>query len=204
MKLRRYLASSLLVLGLLSVPLMHVAAQPPVTLNPFPAPQIPSQILTYDGSNNLIYLCITKPNGPWNGVSVPATYSWTRAATTLTDIADSSNTATATTSTAHGLRPGNQVVVAGVTTDTDLNGTYVIATVPTSATLTFTTANVTDGTYTDAGMTLTTNAPRSNVAIWAIQRFLYDGSNNLTSTVWANGSSAYTFACDSASTYNYR
>lgn len=194
---------ALLLLALAIVPLTHLWSQGAlVNINPFASGTQPAKIFTYSGTD-LVYICQTTPNGPWNNNSVPSSFSWTRAATTLTDIVDSANTATATTSTAHGLRIGNPAVVAGVTTDTDLNGTYVILTVPSSTTFTFTTANVTDNTYTDATMTLTSTAPRSNTAIWQIQKLTY-ASNLVVASAWANGSPSFTNACDSASTYSYR
>lgn len=117
-------------------------------------------------------------------------------------IADSSTTSTVTTSRAHGLAVGNQVVVAGVTADTDLNGTYTILTVPSTTSFTFTSSGVTDGTYSDAGLTISTTAPLSNAAIWAIQRNFYT-TTYLDRTSWAGGSTAFTKACDSKTTYSY-
>jgi len=200
MRLRHLIA----FLTLASLPTVHLWGQPPVAISPFPSSPMPSQIFIYSGSN-MIYQCISRPNGPWNGISVPAQFSWTRAANTLTSIANSSTTGTVTTSTAHGLRPGNPVVVSGATVDTDLNGSYVVQTVGSTTTFTITTANVSSSTFTESTLVVTTTAPRSTVAIWTIQRFLYDGSNNLVGTQWANGAATdYTKICDSAATYSYR
>jgi hypothetical protein len=62
---------------------------------------------------------------------------------TVTNKALTSNVATLTTSAAHGLAVGMEIVVAGV--DATFNGTYTIATVPTTTTLTYakTASNVT-------------------------------------------------------------
>jgi hypothetical protein len=62
---------------------------------------------------------------------------------TVTNKALTSNVATLTTSTAHGLAVGMEIVVAGV--DATFNGTYTITTVPTTTTLTYskTASNVT-------------------------------------------------------------
>ena len=56
------------------------------------------------------------------------------------------NTATVTTTSAHGLTNGSSVSIFGCTTDVDLNGTYT-ATVTGASTFTVTVANVTAGTY---------------------------------------------------------
>lgn len=159
-------------------------------------------ILPFDYvTGGVSYYCFTSPHGPWNNGSVPATFSWTRAASTLTSIVVSSNTATATTSTAHGLAIGNQVTVAGATVDTDLNASYRILTVPSSTTFTFTTVAVANATYVDATMTLSTTAPRTTVAIWSISFLAYDGSNNLSGITWANGNKrTYTSICANRAT----
>lgn len=117
-------------------------------------------------------------------------------------ISDSTNTATVTTSRAHGLAVGNQVVVAGVTADTDLNGTYVIATVPSTTSFTFISASVTDATYSEPGLTISTTAPLSNASVWAIQKNFYT-TTYLDRSAWASGSTAFTKACDSRATYSY-
>jgi hypothetical protein len=58
---------------------------------------------------------------------------------TISNVARASATATITTSTAHTLAAGDSVVVAGLT-NSALNGTYTIVSVPTSTTFTYTTA----------------------------------------------------------------
>ena len=57
---------------------------------------------------------------------------------TVSNVARTSATATITTSTAHTLEVGDSVVIAGLT-NTALNGTYTIVTVPTTTTFTYTT-----------------------------------------------------------------
>jgi len=74
---------------------------------------------------------------------------------TLTSIVNSTTTSTVTTVADHELTVGATVVISGVTEDTDLNGTYVVATVPTSKTFTITTSDVTDGTYDEDTTTVT-------------------------------------------------
>jgi len=57
----------------------------------------------------------------------------------VNNVARTSSTATLTTSAAHNFEAGDEVVVAGLTT-TALNGTYTIASVPTTTTFTYTTS----------------------------------------------------------------
>lgn len=57
---------------------------------------------------------------------------------TVNNVARTSSTATLTTSAAHGFRVGDEVIVSGLT-ETALNGTYTIATVPSTTTFTYTT-----------------------------------------------------------------
>lgn len=57
---------------------------------------------------------------------------------TVSNVARSSSTATITTSAAHNFAAGDTVVVAGLE-NTALNGTYTIASVPTTTTFTYTT-----------------------------------------------------------------
>jgi hypothetical protein len=57
---------------------------------------------------------------------------------TVSNVARTGTTATVTTSTAHTLEVGDSVVIAGLT-NSALNGTYTIVTVPTTTTFTYTT-----------------------------------------------------------------
>ena len=196
-----HLRRSFLLLALGISPIWSQGA--PVTVNPFPANVMPTKVFTYSG-NNKIYECTTKPFGPWNNGGVPASFSWTKAATTFTNVVVLTNVGTVTTSTAHGLRIGNKVVISGATVDTDLNATYIVATVPSTTTFTVATVSVADATYTDAGLVLTTAVPRSTAAIWTIQKFTYDGSNNKTGESWALGSPAAVNICDNAATLAFQ
>lgn len=131
---------------------------------------------------------------------------------TVTSIVDSSNTSTVTTSAAHGLSVGNRVVIAGVTGDLDLNGTYVIQSVGSTTTFTITTANVTDATYNNSNITITSSAPRTNQPIWAIKKLYYGGTagTNLVAAKWAVSSSqqisstAMQNVCDDRATLAYQ
>lgn len=83
--------------------------------------------------------------------SATSIQNFLRLDSTLTSITVAANVATVTTAAAHGLtHTGQQATVVGATVDTDLNGTYSIATIPTSTTFTFATAAVADATYTEA------------------------------------------------------
>lgn len=152
----------------------------------------------YDGSGYEIYRC--------EALALQASYSWTRAASTLTNVVVSSNVGTVTTSTAHGLTVGNRVVIAGSTTAA-LNGTYKIVTVATT-TFTITTAGVGDATYNNAAMTLATTAPRTTAAIWAVRSWTYTGANQDTGR-WATtslstvGKVRMTSVCDNRATLYY-
>jgi hypothetical protein len=128
-------------------------------------------------------------------------------------IADSSNTATATTSVVNGLTVGNQITVTGVTGDPDLNGTYIILTTPSPTTFTFTSASVTDATYNNAGITVTSAAPRTAAPIWSIKRNYYGGGVSttlITAEKWAvksgssQSSSSQQLVCDDRATLAYQ
>jgi hypothetical protein len=146
-----------------------------------------TSLFFYDATPNLQYICKARSQQP--------TFSWTRSLNTLTSIADSANTGTVTTSTAHGLSVGNKVTVSGATVDTDLNGTYVIQTVGSTTTFTITTASVTDATYTEATLAVSTTAARTTAPQWDIVRFTYDGTPLMTNMQHAGGKSATNSIC---------
>lgn len=148
----------------------------PVTVTNYPTGQ-PTQILDYDGSSHVIFIGYAIPIQP--------SFSWTVAGSTLTSIAVATNVGTVTTSTAHGLVVGNPVIVAGSAT-TALNGIYRIATVGSASTFTITTSGVSNATYTDAGLSVSTTAPRGTAAIWSIECFQITTSNK-TSQQWVGG-----------------
>ncbi len=192
--MRQITAIALAVVLLITVVASAQQGGTPVQPVLYPYDQ-PIKFFDYDGSGNLIYTCQTKASGPWNNNSVPSTFSWTRAANTLTSIVDSTNTATVTTSTAHGLQVANAITISGATVDTDLNGTYYIQTVGSTTTFTITTANVTDATYTESTLAVSSTAPRLTVAIWSIFKFTYNGSNQLTNFQMSNGVPAMNQIC---------
>ena len=105
--------------------------------------------LTNTGSStyNSFYGCLML-----DGYDIDKIYATITA--TVTNKALTSNVATLTTSAAHGLAVGMEIVVTGV--DSTFNGTYTISTVPTTTTLTYakTASNVTS---TAATGTITSN-----------------------------------------------
>ena len=93
------------------------------------------------------------------GVFGTAVTTWATTAR-ITSVVDSGTTATLTFVFPHGMTTSSRLTISGVTTDTDLNGTYAVVSVPTTKTLTITTANVTDGSYTpgnNPSLSITTN-----------------------------------------------
>jgi hypothetical protein len=90
---------------------------------------------------------------------------------TISNSARSSTTATLTTSTAHGLRVGDEITVAGTNGNSALHGTYTITAVPTTTTLTYTTT--TSGTITSAADTGTVVCLANS---WTVTDFLSQGS----------------------------
>ena len=77
--------------------------------------------------------------GAWAPTGRKGFYRWhPDISKTVSNVARTGTTATITTSTAHTLEAGDRVVVAGLT-NTALNGTYTIVTVPTATTFTYTT-----------------------------------------------------------------
>jgi hypothetical protein len=168
-------------------------AQSPVNVSQGVAPAAIEKQYFYDGSNNLQYVCMSPQNGKRTTVQ--------RTDSSLTNIVDSSNTATITTAADHGLYIGARVTISGATVDTDLNGTYTVLTVPSSTTYTVTTANVTDATYTEATLVIATSNPLLTQAIWAIQIFTYNVGNYLTGSYLANAGAGYALACTNRASY---
>jgi hypothetical protein len=104
-------------------------------------------------------------------------YEWHADLTkTISNAARTGTTATLTTSTAHGFRVGDSVTVTAVT-NTGLNGTFTIATVPTTTTFTYaTTASGTIASGADTGTAVVT------ANSWAVTDFLSQGSTTTYNT----------------------
>lgn len=151
-------------------------------------------LLQFYSGADLIYVCYARPNQPEK--------VFARSDNSLTSIAVATNVATATKAADHGLQIGNKIVVSGATVDADLNGEYVIATVPTSTTYTFATVSVADATYTEATLQIATTAPRTTEPIWAINYRLYDTAK-LTHSQWADGNTVADNVCDDRAALSY-
>ena len=200
----------LFAIGALCVCAYGQNTDPAVSTSGGPPNRAWNNIFHYVSGTDLVeYICFSVVNQP----NLTNRSSSNGPDYTVTQIVDASNTATVTTSAAHGLSPGNQVVIAGVTIDTDLNGTYSIATVPSTTTFTYTSANVTDATYNNAGITIASSAPRTNAPIWAIKRFYYGAGTTGTSISairWAVqagarlGGSATVHSCDGRASLAYQ
>jgi hypothetical protein len=137
----------------------------------------------YDSNGNQIYSCTALSLQPLPNLN----QLFSIAQSTLTNIVVSANVATATTTANHGLQVGNSVTVTGSAT-TAVNGTFQIATIPTATTFTYSNT-VGSATYTDAGLTISTTAPRSSIPIWNIVKQTFSGTN-LTLKQNANGGSS--------------
>lgn len=123
-------------------------------------------------------------------------YEWHGELTaTVSNVARTSSTATITTSAAHGFRAGDEVVVAGLT-NTALNGTYTIATVPTTLTFTYTTT-------TSGNISSTADSGTAVVGAgsWAVTDFTSQGSTtayNMPGNINYNEDEAIDFIIASA------
>lgn len=142
------------------------------TSAPPPVPFV--NLYFYNGSSQIQYICSAQALQPVS--------TFYKSSTTLTNIVVSSNTGTITFSSTSYLWVGQQIVVAGSAT-TALNGTYPVLTVS-GSTATITTSGVSNATYTDAGLTVSTTGPLLNSPVWAINIFNY-ASTNLATSYWA-------------------
>lgn len=191
-----------LALCLVSALLWSQQTGQPVGVVQFPN-QTPTRFLDYNGGSNLTYLCLAPS---LNQTSTPSwyTYSLSVTAATLTNIIVATNVGTATTVSAHGLMVGQKTTVSGSTTSA-LNASYTVATIPSTTTFTITTAGVGDATYNNGALTVSGEAPLLTSPIWSIQKFTYDGSNNLTGTLCVNGScQALSNKCADRATLTYK
>ena len=131
----------------------------------------PQQVLFYDGSGNLQYICESR------NASSQTLVTWARSDSSLTSIVIASNVATFTTAAAHQLYAGARVVVAGSTSGV-IDGSFTVLSVPTSTTFT---AAITaaDATHTTSTITVKTTSPLLNAQYWSVTRLIYNGSNSL-------------------------
>ena len=83
----------------------------------------------------------------------------------LVSIVVSSNVGTVTTKQIHGFTTANTTIVSGANVD-HLNGSYPIASVPSSTTFTIVTSSLADGTYNNASLAITDNVPFDPSGDW--------------------------------------
>lgn len=143
-------------------------AQQEVTLGNRPPRDPYTTRIFYDASNNPEYICYAQ-------AFPPVTSTYRRSDDTITSITDSSNTSTAVVPN-HGLAPGNLITITGSTTETDLNGEFIVQTVTDANTFTFTTASVTDAAYTTSTIVIVTTAPRDTAPLWVIRKVSYSSN----------------------------
>lgn len=154
------------------------------------------QKFDYDGSNNMIYQ-------GW-AAALNRKADFTVVNGSLVNFVDSGTTGTINFGVPHCLEAGEEIIVSGATSDLDVNGTYKIATITDSDTITVTSASVTDATYNNDALVVSTTVARTCDTVWSIQKNFYDGSNNLTKRVWAfKSSQSFSGAWDSRTTYAY-
>lgn len=156
-----------------------------------------SQHFFYDAGGRVEYVCYAESSAKL------ATFVVT-AATNATPIV-------VTTDVAHGLADGAVVTIFNGLGNTAVNGSFQVA-VASSTTLQLknrtTGANIAgNGTYSASTAVLQTSAPRTNEPIWAIQKYIYNGSGVLQRIVWiegtttANSTSATGKVCDNRANY---
>ncbi len=155
-----------------------------------------TNLFFYSGSD-LQYSCRAK--------SLQATHTFSRTASTpyvLTSIVVLTNVGTVTTVSDNGLKVNDKIVIAGATVDTDLNGTYAIATITSSKIFTIATVAVANATYTESTLGFSTTAPLTTLPIWGIQKFTV-ATSLITQTQWAAGSTTSQI-CDNRATLAYQ
>lgn len=157
-------------------------------------PVVPYQkLFFYDGSNRLEYVCMAiGPSREYTTFSITG--------------ATSANPAVFTAS-GYGLYTADALTRSKVTISgagspwTAINTSWLV--LPVNAT-TFQLLSPTTGTAFDGSAlgawsgtaTASTNAPRTNIGMWAIQRLTYNGAGNTTSVMWANTGSLVRNKCD--------
>lgn len=111
------------------------------------------------------------------------------------------------TYTAHGMQAGYSVTIAGGSGDwAGINGTRLITIIDANSFSVAVNSSGYSGTF--AG-TVSTFAPRTNAACWAIQKNYYVNTNYFARSAWAcdptatGGTPAPIFAWDSRTTYAY-
>jgi hypothetical protein len=178
---------TLVAVGLIAA-LAVVFAQTPVNQSAGPPPKALQTYLSYTGTY-LTYLCYA--DSQQQRPLVPIAIS-----------AASNAAAVEFTSAAHGLNPYSKpkVTIAGGTGNwTAVNGTRT-ATITGANTFTVPVNSTSLGALTGT-LTFTTTAPRLSDAVWAVEMFTYDGSNNLVTTSWVGGEVGFVNVCTTPTSY---
>lgn len=141
-----------------------------------------TQILTYDGSNNLLYACRARSIQPSNSI--------------LSISAGSNANPVSLTVTGHGFNT-NQLPLVTISGGTGnwaaVNGTWT-ATITGANTLTVPVNSTSFGAVTGT-LILTTYAPRTTQSVWSVMKLVYDGSNNLVNVFYPGGSTSERNTC---------
>jgi len=146
-----------------------------------------TQIMAYDGSNNLTYACRARSVQPSPSV--------------LSISAGSNASPVSLTITGHGFNT-NQLPLVTISGGTGnwaaVNGTWT-ATITGANTLTIPVNSGAFGAVTGT-LILTTYAPRTTQSVWSVAKYSYDGSNNLTNVFYVGGSTSERNTCSGAPT----
>lgn len=197
-----------LVLVILILEGVRLKAQAPTSFPPDGPPLIPYETLAFnDVDGNPEYFCIARASAQTTifarTIAESSPTPPTGSALTLTSIVVSGGTVgTITLSAAHGMDKWQMVTVAGSSTSA-LNASYIVQS-KTGTTLVITTAGVSNGTYNNADLKVTTVAPRTSMPVWSIQRFLW-ATGIFQRSAWAavgtSGSTTANAVCDNRATY---
>jgi hypothetical protein len=181
-KLCRFLAVVALLGALLPLAIAQTGA--PVNQVAGPPPQALETLYAYSGGY-LSYICYA--------------YSLQPVSASISISAASNASPAEFTSASHSfdLYATPQVTVSGGTGNwVAVNGTWT-ATITGVNTFTVPVDSSLFGAVTGT-LVFTTQAPRKAQAVWAVQMFRYDGSNNLVGTYWAGGNTSMSHTCAAA------
>lgn len=180
----------LLAIATIALGAAFLAAQegPNVSLSQGP-PITPYQVVYGYTSTNLIYACYS-PSERTTGY---------RQETKVSIASATNGSPVVFTSTAHGFNTNSRptVTISGATGNwTPVNGTFTATITSVNA---FSIPVDSTGFSTLTGtLVFTTTAPRQNQPEWAVVEYTYDGSNNLTTKLWLNGSTGMQAKCSDA------
>lgn len=201
MKLLKWLAAAV---GLFN-PMF--AQEPAVTISQSPSAQGYQTLIFPDGNNNTQYICYAKSRSAETSVAVTAA---------------SNANPVSFTATAHGFdyrsvaTTSPTIRISGATGNwAPVNGVWA-ATITGANTLTIAVDSSGFGSFAGQVLTVTTLAPRTNFAVWAVRKFAYDANQIMIWSGWASapagaGSTATTAGgtpqnkvCDSRASYSYQ